>query len=229
MTLTITSSYRASFISAENIAQHVKSADIVRASEAAADAILSSAEEEAQKIIADAKRKADEILSFGIEALEAEQEILRIRHEKEINALAALDVLNTAQILVARFDALSPWVSQLVVNAVARMVGTIPAHELFLWPLKEYLQQAREGLQLRIRVHPQDYAALNRLRADPKYRILFSAVCEVAEDWKLSPGDCLVEDQEGLRDISIRAQISQLCLELGVEYHGNDRINAGPE
>lgn len=216
MTVFASAQYRATFISAEMINAKTAHSDTLRNAEAMAKQIINAAEDEAAHILTSAAQKAQEAYDSGIAALKADQDALLARYQQEISALAMMDALFAAGRLTERFDALSPWIDQLVIKAVTRIVGAMPTDQKFLGPLKECLREARMDWQMRLRVHPQDYALLTRLRADPECEALFKAVADIVEDPLLAPGDCLLESPEGLIDVSIRAQVAQLCHELGV-------------
>ena len=173
-----------------------------------ADAILAAAVAEAETIRKAARADAEAERARALEDAEAVRAAVRDQTVQDSRAMAIRDVLAMASVLEARFDALSPWLEDLIKTAVTRISGTIAADEMNRKLVAEALREARPSGTLRLRVHPDAaYATAVLLVGE-------MGIADVSGDPSLAPGACVLDCSGGLLDLSIEAQLGALMREL---------------
>jgi flagellar biosynthesis/type III secretory pathway protein FliH len=194
---------------------------------AACDA-LSQARAEAAQIRADALAEASAMRQAALAEITTERAAFQTlvkectddvldQNRLEASAAAMLDVLDKADAICRRFDALSPWIGALVMDTVSQIIGVLEPDERLQRLLTQALGDARRGWQVRLRAHPDTVDLLRNLLlhwAGPEG--VQSAVTDVVADDTLPKGGCLVESEQGLIDITVEAQIAALCHEFGL-------------
>lgn len=177
-----------------------------------AQGIIAEAEAEAERIRAHARRDAaarrDEIATVS----DAQLAKFVDRTRLESAAETMLQVTAESGRLTDRFDALGPWVADLVETALGRILGDLPPEDLRRGVVAHALSEARADWELTMRVAPGDLPALRTALSDSEGRIAprFSAIGDLIADRRLTAGTCLLVSGHGAVDISIETQVSVL-------------------
>ncbi len=182
--------------------QHVKSA------EDQAREIIVKAEEEAERIRKTLAREVKEHKAQlrNVADSQLEQFVDQQRIEKSAQATYAL--LATSTRIRADFDAMEPWLTELLETTVRKVVGNIPASTFWTELLTAELQNMRDRWNLILRCAPEDMAELEKLRQTNE--ALMSVVKEVQSDPDLPPKSCLVINANGALDIGIETRLNAL-------------------
>jgi flagellar biosynthesis/type III secretory pathway protein FliH len=195
----------------------------------AASEVIGDAREEAAALLESARTEAATLRGSARQAIAAEraemEQQIEDRRSRELSQakaeVAAMRLAETADAaarLTARFDALAPWISELVLGTVARLVGTLDPDERMHRILDQAISAARREWDLSLRCHSSSVPALqNLIERDRSGSGRLQAVRGIVEDDTLSPGDCILESADGLVEIGLAAQIGQLRQALGLD------------
>jgi type III secretion protein L len=175
-----------------------------------AEAILAAATAEAETIRKTAHADAQLELARARSDAESARAAVRDQTIQDTHAIAIRDILATASVLEARFDALSPWLEAVVKLAVTRILGTLAPYDMNHQLVVEALRQARPSGILRLRVHPDAAHATAVLLVGE------TPITDVSGDPTLAPGACVLDCSGGLMDLSVEAQLDALLRELSV-------------
>lgn len=205
-------------IAAADLAEMLTAQQALGDARAEATRLLDSARAEAATLIDSARQ------SVATDRAEMERQIQNLRTRTlgqtaaEVAALRIVETSDIATRLTARFDALTPWVGELVFGAMTRLIGALEPDERLHRMLVQAVSAARRDWELHLRCHPESVPALQALLdRDATGPGRLQAVKGIVEDDTLSPEDCLLECVDGLIEIGLSAQIAQLRLALGLE------------
>jgi flagellar biosynthesis/type III secretory pathway protein FliH len=176
-----------------------------------ADAILTAAVAEAETIRKSAHADAEADRARARDDAEVVRAAVRDQTVQDSRAMAIRDVLAMASVLEARFDALSPWLEDMIKTAVIRIFGTIAPYDMNRQLVAEALREARPSGTLRLRVHPDATYATAVLLVDE------AGIADVCGDSSLAPGACVLDCSGGLLDLSVEAQLDFLLRELSAD------------
>lgn len=204
--------------------------------------LLSDAQHKADRIIADARAEAAEIikqaegeigpLRAALERQIDEQRAAMVEEfTTEVTALTAADSIDVAAILTDRFDALQPWLSDLILNALSRMIGTIDPDKAMRLALLQALKTARQDWSVRLLCSPGDEPMFRRLVDDAGTTAdggPFRGVSGIFADQRLQPGECLLESDGTVVDIGIRTQLDALRMAMA-RLHASDGLQPTSE
>ena len=178
-----------------------------------------TAEREASRIIEDAKAIAeglrqshsDREAELEKRAHELNEAAFRecLDHENAVRrAAAAAEVLDEAARMRAEFDAVTPWLNELIQVCLRKIIGSMDKADVVAGAITEAVAElkARNGLSLR--VAQKDIDEVREIAASHPNR--FSAISSVYPDADLTEGTILLEGKGGFVDIGIEAQLRLL-------------------
>lgn len=177
-----------------------------------ARAIVETARREARSVAAMARAHEVE-RGKALHAI-AEDTVDRYLDTKKVEAAAeaAARLLRDAGRIRAEFDALTPWLTDFLRDAVTRLVGTLDDDELLSRLVAEGLASQKDARQVVIRVAPKDIERLEAARSVHPLR--FAGVAEIRADGCLKPGAVLLEGPGGVLEAGLETQLDILCREL---------------
>ncbi|WP_028957527.1 FliH/SctL family protein [Sulfitobacter sp. 20_GPM-1509m] len=174
-----------------------------------AEAILVRARAEANRITAEAERRAAARLADLSDLSDKQLETFIDKTRLEAAAKAMRQFTAESGRLTERFDALGPWVAEIVETILTRILDTLPKPELFQSMVARALSEARADWELSIRAAPSSVAALRAAICNDTGRPTgqFTAIREIISDPRLSDGTVLLVSGQGAVDLSIETQI----------------------
>lgn len=189
-----------------------------------ADAYLAGVRERAARIVLEASRQADELRKNAeIEAKRAAEQAVEALVAKRVaqQVQTLLPALGKAvdQIEQSRGAWLTYWekrACQLAAAMAERVVRRELAHEpkIALDLLREALDLSSRQAALRVRLNPQDHAALAESAQVLCQELARTGPATIVADAAISPGGCRVESPLGAVDQQIEAQLARLVEEL---------------
>ena len=203
---------KATRIKATELDRRLSGAIARREASQSAEGILAEANATAERILEDARAAAKDEMA-RVSALSDAQLAEFVDHNRiETAADAGLRMMRDAARLTERFDALGPWISDLVADAVMRILGTIPDEDRARSIIALALSEGRADWQITLRSSPDSTASLRRALKDEQgeMRPEFAAVRDIVADDRLAPGTCLMLSADGAVDISIETQVAVL-------------------
>lgn len=188
----------------------------------AAREIIEAARREGEAIVASANGEADEIregaheagLQVGLAEVEAQRAELVGEFRQAVEAVDA------------RFDEFWASVEPDVVRLTLDMARKVVGHEIeennefVLNTVKAGLRQLRERQELKVRVNPSDYEFLRSKRDDILGSYDGIRSLEIMDDRRVERGGCLIESTNGSLDARIETQFAEI--ERAVREIGND-------
>ncbi len=206
-------------------ASRLKAADAARQIEAAGrlEKEVGATISEAKDLIETARREARRVQELARAETEQRDTALRgIAAETvdryldtkriEAAAVAAARLIHDAGSIRAEFDALTPWLTEFLRNAIEGLVGTLGDTEVLSRLVGEGVATLKDARRVTVLVHPGDLAQLQAARE--AYPLRFSGVSELRTDARLQPGAVSLESDGGVIDASLTTQIDILCREL---------------
>lgn len=180
--------------------------------------IVAQAREEAAALLGRARHKAQQKNDELRMIADAELERFVDRTRVEGAAVALVNVMSAATRLTARFEALEPWLEQLIQTALARMIGSFEHDELLRRVLTQTLSEGQRNWTVTLRVHPDAVETARDALSDTNGAVLpqFIGVREVVADPNLPVGGCLLVSETGAMDISPETQITELLREISL-------------
>ena len=204
-------------IAAADLAELLSATAALGSARTEAAALLENARAEAATLLENARRTvAEERAAMERQVQERGARLLE-QAKAEAAALRVVETVDAAARLTARFDALSPWIGELVIGTASRLVGAFEPDERMRRLLEQAIAGSRRDWDLRLRCHPGSAPLLQSLiDQDVAEEGRLHAVTGIVEDSSLAPGDCLLESAGGLVDISLAAQVAELRRALGL-------------
>jgi flagellar assembly protein FliH len=191
---------------------------------ASATGYLEQVRREAAQIIAKAQQEAIAISRHAEEAgrQAAMRAAERVLDEKVSQQMATLlPALRQAidSISQAREDWLLHW-EQVAVHVAAQIAARIVRRELSHDPqitltlVREALELAAGSAEIRLRLHPNDYATLGQQIDQLTAQLTRAGDAKVIADPRITPGGCRVDTRFGTIDQQIEAQLARIEQEL---------------
>ncbi len=109
----------------------------------------------------------------------------------------------------ADFDALSPWLTELVETCVLRILGDIPASDRWGGTIRQSLKTIRSRWDLQLACNPADFDAISDIVA--RHPDLSGEGIQVKADYQLPPDTCILVHPDGAIDLSIKSLIGEIC------------------
>lgn len=179
--------------------------------------LIEEAEARAAEIIAAAEAEADDVRA-GLEKI-SEQELEKFVNTRALDEVAdgLVTMVNEAQKVRRDFDDLKPWLTDLVGQALNRVLGTLPREEVLEQALVNTMAEMRERWDLILRCHPDLAPAFKDIVAHQPE--LADAIKEIQVDHDLDLDDCLLIGRQGILDVSVTTQVEAFtrALELMVD------------
>ncbi len=173
-------------------------ANVTALAESAANEVTAKAQKEAAAFIQNAREIADDALVDYVNTATVEK-----------TAEAFRRILRVADDVRADFDDMTPWLSELVLAAVRRILGTFDDTELTARVIDQAMSETRTRWAFAIRVHPSRQAFMQELLA--LHAATLSPITDVQLDPKLSPELCLLVGGGGILDVSVPTQLDGLA------------------
>ncbi len=168
------------------------------AREAEADARFAAREADLQAREADLAARIEEVERLGY------ANTLR-QKQAEANAEAAVRIIDEVGRIRAEFEALTPWLTELVGTAMRRIAADLAPSDLIATIVAAAVAERAEQDRLMLRIATEDQTAMAALLAEHPER--FAAISKLQPDAKLAPGAMILEGQGGFTDIGVEAQI----------------------
>ena len=174
-----------------------------------AKALIETARQEAQRVqqLADVEnQKRDTALQcIADDALDQYLDTKRV----EAAALAAARLIHDAGAIRDEFDAMTPWLTEFLSDAVTRLVGQLGDDDILSRLVVEGVASLKDARQVTVLVHPGDLAQMQAARdAFPRR---FDGVADIRSDERLKSGAVTLEGQGGMVDASLITQVDALC------------------
>lgn len=196
------------------IASVVSSADMAGMTD-----LLALARRQAERITEEAERRAGLIERAAVENDAARKAAFETRGRDELKRVIEAEALTkTADgfLRVAReadrirdeFEALTPWLLDLVERSVRRIIGELDDRDLAARVVAEAVSELDEQTALAIRVRAADREALRDAMVQHPDR--FVGVDRIRTDNTLKKGVVVIEGRGGLIDVSIESQLAAL-------------------
>lgn len=189
-----------------------------------ADEYIGEVQAKATQIIASANDQAERVRQLAAQQgknaaqKEAEQSLLK-RLEVRLQTLVPA-IEQTADALLREKDGwLKRWESNAVHLAVAIAERVIRRElsrqpEITLDLIREALELASSGDQIKLHLNPQDLESLGEMTGELTRRIRNLAPTDVIADPSVSPGGCVVKTEHGEIDQRIESQLARIEEEL---------------
>jgi flagellar biosynthesis/type III secretory pathway protein FliH len=180
---------------------------------------LANAEYEAAQVVARTTAQA-EVVEAGIaDCMATFEDRLRAAEETEFRAfldtgmiarraVEAVDVLDQAARIGAEFDAVVPWLTDLVATCLRKIIGQLDPGDVLAATLGEAVSEMKAKSALGMRVASADHAAIKALVAAHPER--FAAVESISPDADLPKGTIYLEGKGGYANIGTETQIAAL-------------------
>lgn len=164
-----------------------------------AESLLDEARERAGMIVAQAEKQAEEIKEKGYQDGLAQGKL-------EMSEQMILNVANT----VNYFESIERRVVHIVMEAVNKVMGSIPSEELIVSVVKNALAAKRNQKQITVRVSPEELDTVRGKLGEITAEFPSISFVEVESDARLSKGGCILESEIGTVDASIDVQLEAL-------------------
>lgn len=160
--------------------------------------------------LAEAQRRLDEAMRAATEQLQRQTEALQAQMQSEHDAsIARVDqtLQGLTRAWAQRVDALESDAIELAFAAVCRLMGEARADRAAIAALIEQgIAQLRGGAALRVRVHPDDLAALQGDALMARHPAI-----QWLADTSVSAGGCLLDTEHGTLDARLDRQLARLA------------------
>lgn len=174
---------------------------------------------EAHSIIAQAKAEAEKLRARTKQEQQAHEARIKEIADAELkrfidtdtlkrNAEAAAEGLAAAQLVQERLEALTPWLTDLVVTCLQRVTGAMDTREVTARIVQTAVSDLATRERLTLRAAPDDIAQLEAIRAEMPTR--FAGVAAIEPDAALKPGEMTLRGEGGIVTIGLAAQIAAL-------------------
>jgi len=183
--------------------------------------------EKAQDIIDSAhatmKKKSQEAEREAIRRRDMMQSAAKRELSKEMDAtrrkaatMAVHEILATAAKVQKKFDALTPWIEDLVETSVRRIIGTLPDAEVLKRITTQAISQNQRGLKYVLRAGADVYESCLHMVEDLEATPLRGLIIDVEVDRNLDGTSVILTSSDGALDISLETQFAAIRHELSV-------------
>ncbi|MFQ6550983.1 FliH/SctL family protein [Aestuariibius insulae] len=185
----------------------------------AANSTVTAAKSEADRIIADAKAKAQDVLRRAEATRKEQSELIRSISDDQLkkfmdqeaitrSAQAFAAALEQAADLRREFEALTPWLENFVESSVRRIIGTLSDAEVIARIVRQGVGDLQSDGGLALRIHPDD-SDVTRAAMD-EFPNHFEAIKEVCFDGSIAQGSLILNGGGGSVKIDLETQLSAL-------------------
>ncbi|MEP2783335.1 MAG: hypothetical protein ABJO67_02310 [Pseudoruegeria sp.] len=168
---------------------------------------------------ADSKRKEAERDAVRQRALMQSAAKRKISKEMEqtrrkATTIAVQEVMSSAAKVHKKFDALSPWIEDLVETSLRKILGTIPDPIVLQSIVTQAISQNRRELKYILRAGNDVYTPALKLVEDLEETVFRGLILDVEIDRKLDANSIILTSPDGALDISLETQLSAVRAEL---------------
>ena len=200
----------AKFLSASDLAERIAraqdrqtAADMVGSAQAEIDKKTKQAER-------DAIRQRDMMQSAAKRKISKEMEETR----QKSATMAVHEILMSAAKVQQKFDALTPWIEDLVETCLRRIIGTVPDTDVLQHIATEAISQNRRGLKYILRSGADVYEPCIRMVQSLEETEFKGLILDVEIDRNLAPSSVILTSSDGALDISVETQLQAVRQEL---------------
>jgi flagellar biosynthesis/type III secretory pathway protein FliH len=213
--------------STELLAEFISAADLERKisqniEAKQANEILREAQLKAENLTKVAERSSSKRRSYLESIAKRSLSKNMVEKQKVASTLAVREILATTAKVHGKFDALAPWISDLVEQSVRKIIGEIPKEVAYKKIITLALSQRRTDLSYSLRTGPDGYEAGCNLLKDLQKTPLKNVIKDVQVDDKLPPDSCVLTSSAGAFDVSLETQLQSLHAELRTSLEADD-------
>jgi flagellar biosynthesis/type III secretory pathway protein FliH len=168
------------------------------------------AETQRMRALADSQAAGQEsaLRSVAAETVDRYLDAKRI----EAAALAAAQLIHDAGAIRQEFDALAPWLSAFLREAIERLLGELDDEEVIARLVAQGVASLKSAREVTVLMHPGDLRKLEAARLAHPLR--FTGVSAIRADARLRPGAVTLQGDGGTVDASLMTQVDILCREI---------------
>ena len=174
--------------------------------------------DQAQASIDDRIKKADReaVRRRSLMQSAAKLEITKEMDEtrRKATAIAVHEVLESAAKVHRKFDALTPWIEDLVETCLRRIIGTIPEPTVLQSIVTQAISQNRSELKYILRAGAEVYEPARKMVSDLEGTEFGGLILDVEIDRDLDPAAIILTSSDGALDISLETQMTAVRKEL---------------
>lgn len=162
---------------------------------------------DAEAIIVEAKKQAEQIIAAAHEEFEVQKKEGFEEGVMEAKLEMAEKMIDSVAKSVDYFQGLEGKLTDLVVKALRKVVGEMDQRERIVAVVRNSLAVARNEQKVMVRVCPEEVPFLQEslteiMRAYPTINFI-----DIVPDGRLNPGGCILETDIGIVDASIDVQL----------------------
>ena len=178
--------------------------------------------EQAEQVLADAEKKAHDILLRAEQEYEAQK--ARGYQDGIDNAQmeTAEQMMETVSRTVDYFAQVEQRVAEVVMSAVRKILGDFDDQELTLQVVHNALNVVRTQHQVTLRVNPPQEENIRKRVSDIVQGYSGIGYLEVIPDHRLQAGGCILETEVGVVDASVEVQLQALENALHARLRGHE-------
>ena len=133
---------------------------------------------------------------------------------RKATAIAVHEVLESAAKVHRKFDALTPWIEDLVETSLRRIIGTIPEPTLLKSIVTQAISQNRSELKYILRAGTEAYEPAQNIVSDLENTEFGGLILDVEIARDLDPEAIILTSSDGALDISLETQVTAVRNEL---------------
>ncbi|MEM9797303.1 MAG: hypothetical protein AAF919_12480 [Pseudomonadota bacterium] len=174
-----------------------------------ADRIITQAKREADRMTAEAAARQQRLDRYLTEM--SEEQLSRFVDETQIRATAeaSYNLLSESARIRADFDAMGPWLEELLITCLQRIAGDLGERRMVSGILRQTMAEMQERDGLILHVAPKDAPMLVEIIEENP--ATFSAVEKVVETTGLAQGEIELRGPGGLLQLGLRSQLTALA------------------
>ena len=174
--------------------------------------------EDARSVAAEKRKQAeqDALRQRALMQSAAKREISKEMEQtrRKATTIAVHEVLTSAAKVHAKFDALSPWIENLVETSLRKILGTIPDQVILQSIVTQAVSQNRRELKYVLRAGKDIYNPALQLVHDLESTALRGLILDVEVDRDIEANSIILTSSDGALDISLETQLSAVRAEL---------------
>lgn len=133
---------------------------------------------------------------------------------RKATTIAVHEVLTSAAKVHAKFDALTPWIEDLVETSLRKILGTIPNPDILQSIVTQAMSQNRRDLKYVLRAGNDIYNPALELVKDLESTEFRGLILDVEVDHDIEANSIILTSPDGALDISLETQLSAVRAEL---------------
>ncbi|MCK5725550.1 MAG: HrpE/YscL family type III secretion apparatus protein [Thiotrichaceae bacterium] len=140
---------------------------------------------------------------------------------EEAKSRLASQILQSATSFVNQLSAIEKDLSQVVNNAVRKIITDFDDNDLVFAAVKKGLKPVYQSQRVAIRVHPTMVENINERLQEIGHSIEF---LDVSADARLNETDCIIESDAGIVDASIETQLEAISKAIASQFSGSTAL-----